>query len=74
MWYDKEYLMHNIREIIVHSVFFLVLVAPVSDVQDPEWTADLHSVGVFIIQISITLSPVLWCLRHTFQILCGGSE
>jgi len=53
---------------------FLFLVPPIGYVQYPKCTANLHLVGVVIIQIWITLSPVLWCFGQRIRIEPGGGQ
>jgi len=60
MWCDRYYLACHIGEISLLWVRVLLLSAPVGDIWYPEYTANLHSVGVVIITIQITLLPELW--------------
>jgi len=55
-------------------VRFLLLTPPVGYVWWPKGTANLQWVGVVIIEISINLPPVLWCLRRRIRIQSGCSQ
>ena len=66
--------MCHIGEIGILWVCFLLLVPPVGYVQNPKCTANLHWVGVVIIEIWINLPPVKWCFRWGIQIELGGGE
>ena len=68
MWYDGKYVPRHIGEISILWVRFILLAPPVSNVQWPRCTANLHWVGVVIIEIRINLPPVLWRFRRWIQI------
>jgi len=74
IWYNGEYVVFHIGEMSVHWVCFLLLAPPGGDVSDPRGTANLHWVGVVILEIWINLPPVLWCFRWCIQIEPGDSE
>jgi len=72
MWYDREYVARHIGEIGVLWVRFLLLEPSIGHVRYPKCTANLHWVGVVIIDICINLSPGLWCIRLRIQIEPGS--
>jgi len=74
MWYDREYVARHIGEIGVLWVRFLLLAPPIGYVRYPTCTANLHSIGVVIIEIWMNVSPVLWCFRRRIQIEPGSGQ
>jgi hypothetical protein len=72
MYHDREHFVCLIEEISIHLVRFLLLAPPVGSVQYKQFTANLHWVGVEIIQIWNTLPPVVWCFRRGIYIEPGG--
>jgi len=59
VWYDREYIQCQSREIGVLWVCFLSLILPVGDVLNPKCAANICTVGVVIIHIRIHL-PQFW--------------
>jgi len=74
MWYDREYAACHIGDIGVLWVRFILLPPPAGYVWDATCTANLHWVGVVVIQIWINWPPVLWILRRWIQIEPGGRK
>ena len=74
MWYDREYVARHIGGNGVHWVHFLLLVSSISYVWYPKCNANLHWVGVIIIEIWINLSPVLWCFSLRIQKEPGSGQ
>jgi hypothetical protein len=55
-------------------VGFLLLAPPIGYVRYPKCTANLHWVGVLILEIWINLSSVLSCCRQQIQLKPGSGQ
>jgi len=71
MCYDREYVIRRSGEIDVLRVLFFLLAPTISYVRHSKCTANLHWVGMVIIEISSNLAPVQCCLRRRIQIEPG---
>ena len=74
MWYDTEYVARHIGETSVLWVCCILLPSPVSNIGYPKCTANLHWVGVVIIEIWSNLPPVLWYFRPWIQRQPSGGQ
>jgi len=74
MWYDREYDARHITKIGVRPVRELLEAPPVGDIQQPNYTADLHWVREVIIEIWINLLPVLGLFRRQIGIEPGRGQ
>jgi len=73
-WYNREHDTGHNGKIGVPWVLFVLLTPPVGYIRQPECTPNLYWVGVVIIDILITLCPVVQCLSQRMYIEPGGSQ
>jgi hypothetical protein len=59
MWYISQDVARQIAKTDRRSVCFFLLVPPVSDIHEPQCTANFHLVDVILINIWINMPPVL---------------